>query len=101
MIMALLSLLLLQRQAAPVEVPFVLYRNQIIVQVGIQGQGPFAMLLDTGTNPSAIDLTTARKIGLKIGTKGRAVAGGGTDSNPGYETKLPAVTSNSSGPTSQ
>jgi predicted aspartyl protease len=74
-----------------IEVPFEFYRNQIILQAIIDGKGPFSMLLDTGTDPSAIDLATARDIGLKLPARGHSVSGGGTSPNNGYETKLPAV----------
>src|SRR5262245_18320093 len=43
-----------------IEVPFDLYRNEILLQVKVNGKGPFNMLLDTGTDPSAVDLATAK-----------------------------------------
>ena len=49
-----------QVRSAPIEVPFELVANQIIVQVKIGGRGPYSMLLDTDTDPSAIELATAR-----------------------------------------
>ena len=42
-----------------VEVPFEFAHNQIVIQVKIAGKGPYAMLLDTNTDPSAIDVATA------------------------------------------
>ena len=54
--------------AAPVEIPFALVRNQIAVAVRIGGRGPFTFLLDTGVNPSAVDLVTARQLGLPLDT---------------------------------
>lgn len=36
--------------------PFEFIRNEIVVQVKVNGKGPFNMMLDTGTDPSAIDL---------------------------------------------
>lgn len=49
-----------------VEVPFEFYRNSVIVQVKVNGKGPFNMLLDTGTSPSVIELETAQELGLKL-----------------------------------
>jgi len=72
-------------------VPFDLYQNEIILQVKVNGKGPFNMMLDTGTDPSAIDLATAREIGLKLDPVGRRGAGGGTSINLAYETKLPLL----------
>ncbi|MDQ3920085.1 MAG: retroviral-like aspartic protease family protein [Acidobacteriota bacterium] len=74
-----------------VEVPFEFYRNEIIVQVKIKGKGPYDMMLDTGTDPSAIDLSTAKEIGLKLSSAGHQGTGGGSGINLAYETKLPSL----------
>lgn len=71
-----------QTAAGPVDISFDLYKNLIIVGAMIDGKGPFDMMLDTGTDPSAIDLATARQIGL-----GPAAAGEEKD----YDTALPVV----------
>jgi predicted aspartyl protease len=77
--------------APVIEVPFEFLRNEIIVQVRVGGKGPFNMLLDTGTDPSAVDLATARELGLKLSGEGKAASGGGTSKNLAYETRLPLV----------
>lgn len=77
--------------AGYVEVPFEFVHNQIVLQVNIGDRGPFSMLLDTNTDPSAIDLATARGLGLKLSGKGMQGTGGGTDVNLAYETRLPLV----------
>jgi len=64
-----------------IEVPFDFYKNEIILQVKVNGKGPFNMMLDTGTDPSGVDLTTARHIGLKLHPLGKPATGGGTDFN--------------------
>ena len=74
-----------------VEVPFEFYRNEIILQVKVNGKGPFNMMLDTGTDPSAVDLNTAREMGLKLRPLGKPGSGGGTDVNLTYYTELPLV----------
>ena len=81
------------KQAAkpPVEVPFEFEHNQIILQVKIAGKGPFNMLLDTDTDPSAIDAATARELGLVVGAKGTTATGGGTERNTVYPVQLPNV----------
>jgi predicted aspartyl protease len=81
------------KQAAkpPVEVPFEFEHNQIILQVKIAGKGPFNMLLDTDTDPSAIDMATARELGLVVGGKGATASGGGTETNTVYPARLPNV----------
>ncbi|HEU5237024.1 MAG TPA: retroviral-like aspartic protease family protein, partial [Pyrinomonadaceae bacterium] len=80
-----------QRSSAPVEVPFEFESNQIILQVKIAGKGPFNMLLDTNTDPSAIDSATARDLGLVVGSKGTTASGGGTETNTVYPVRLPNV----------
>ena len=78
-------------KAQALALPFDFYQNEIIFQVKVNGKGPFNMMLDTGTDPSAIDLATAREIGLKLDPVGRQGAGGGTSINLAYETKLPLL----------
>ena len=74
-----------------VEVPFEFYRNEVIVQVKVNGKGPFNMMLDTGTDPSAIDLATAKELDLKMSSVGGKATGGGTSVNLAYATRLPLV----------
>jgi predicted aspartyl protease len=74
-----------------IEVPFEFYRTSIIVQAKVNGKGPFNMLLDTGVDPSVVDLNTAKGIGLIVASVGQQGTGSGTDINLGYETKLPLV----------
>src|SRR6059058_6058937 len=51
-----------------IEIPFEFSHNQIVISVKVDGKGPFNMLLDTGTDPSAIDIAAAKDIGLKLGS---------------------------------
>jgi predicted aspartyl protease len=74
-----------------VEIPFEFVRGSIVVQAMVNGKGPFSMLLDTGADPSIVDLDTARSIGLAMAATGEQGSGGGRDANPGYETSLPKV----------
>ena len=62
-----------------------------MVQVKIDGKGPFNMLIDTDTDPSAIDAATAKALGLAVGSKGAVATGGGTDANTIYPTTLGTV----------
>jgi predicted aspartyl protease len=80
-------------QNAPkaIEIPFEFFKNEIFVQANIDGQGPFTMLVDTGTDPSAIDLETAKTIGLKLSSKAHKSSGGGTVANTTYACKLTSV----------
>ena len=80
-----------QPQKSAVEVPFEFVHNQIIVQVKIAGKGPFNMLVDTNTDPSAIDEKTARELGLAIGSGGAPASGSGPEVNTTYPTIFPTV----------
>jgi predicted aspartyl protease len=77
-----------QAAKAAVEVPFEFVHNQIVVQVRIDGKGPFSMLIDTDTDPSAIDAATAQTLGISVGPKGETATGGGTDKNTVYPTRF-------------
>ena len=91
-IIALLTLCVSATLAAQtVEVPFDFVHNEIIVKVMIDGKGPFNAMIDTGTDPSAIDIETARQVGIKIGTTAHKSSGGGTDSNLNYACKISSL----------
>jgi Aspartyl protease len=78
-------------RAQVIEIPFDFYRNEIVVQVRVNGKGPFNMMVDTGTDPSAVDLVSAKELGLKLDPIGKQATGGGISVNLAYETKLPLV----------
>ena len=80
-----------QSKTSVIEIPFEFYKNEIILQVNVNGKGPFNMMLDTGTDPSGVDLATAKELGLKLHPLGKEITGGGTDSNVAYYTQLRLV----------
>src|SRR4029453_9309473 len=69
-----------------VEVPFALYRNEVIVQVKDTGRGRFRMRLDTRTDPSVVDMSRDAEMRLKLDRVGRRGTGGGTEVNLAYAT---------------
>jgi len=73
------------------EVPFEFVHNQIVVRANIGGKGPFNLLIDTNTDPSAIDSATAKELGLEVGSKGSVATGGGPEKNVVYPARLPSV----------
>jgi predicted aspartyl protease len=79
------------KRADFIEAPFEFYRNSVIIQVKVNGKGPYNMLLDTGTSPSAIDLATAKEIGLKIKPVDVGGKGTGSDKIVSYQTVLPEI----------
>jgi predicted aspartyl protease len=80
-----------QSRTGPIEVPFEFVHNQIVVTVKIAGKGPYRMLLDTDTDPSAIDLATAKELGLPVDARTYAATGGGTDAQTVQLTRLPSI----------
>lgn len=74
-----------------VKIPFDFYRSEIILQVNVNAKGPFNMLLDTGIDPSVVDLVTARVLGLKLQALNKPASGGGTEAALIYQTRLPVV----------
>lgn len=80
-----------QAPKAPTEIPFEFLHNQIVVQAKINGKGPFNLLIDTDTDPSAIDTATARELRLQVGSSGAPASGGGTETNIVYPTRLASV----------
>jgi predicted aspartyl protease len=76
--------------AKPDAVPFELDRNVILVPVRVAGRGPYLAMIDTGTDPSAIDPALAKELGLKLGASGE-IDGAGTESAQASETMLPDV----------
>jgi len=79
------------KDRAAVEIPFDSVHGVVIVHVKLDGHGPFAMMLDTGADPSIVDLATARSIGMKIASQGGQGSGTGTDANLAYSTRMEAV----------
>ena len=71
----------LYRRAAPTEVvtvPFQFTRQVIRLSVGVNGGGPYNLFLDTGTDPSVLDLTVAESIAaFEIPLGGLGVGAGG------------------------
>jgi hypothetical protein len=64
-------------RAAPLDVPFDFSRNEIALSVSVKGV-PQTMLLDTGVDPSAIDITRAKVLKLSVDRKdGGEISGQG------------------------
>jgi hypothetical protein len=64
--------------AAPLKVPFDYSKNEIAIDVSVDG-APLYMLLDTGLDPSAIDQGLTQKLHLKIDRKNGGEASGEGD----------------------
>jgi predicted aspartyl protease len=77
-------------EAVPGEVSFDSPRNQVYLPVMIGGEGPFFFILDTGVDPSAIDLDLALRLGLPVDT---ADAGEAAGAGTGSVTIYPATVS--------
>lgn len=73
--------------AAPLTLPFDFSRHAIGLRVTVKGT-PLYMLLDTGVNPSVIDLTRAQALGLPLDRK---AAGQGSGEGPGTTQAIPST----------
>jgi predicted aspartyl protease len=74
-----------------VTVPFDYEHDEIIVKVKVNGLGPFDMMLDLNTDPSVIDVNTARQMNLKLKELKQRAIGGGSGSAQMFSTRLPEV----------
>ena len=74
-------------------IPFEYIKNQIILETTLNGNNKkLYMLLDTGVDPSVIDLTTAEEIGLKINKNNEGNASGrGNEKVSVYPTEMNAL----------
>src|SRR6266478_1243478 len=73
------------------EVPFSFDHTSVIIQVKVNGKGPFNMVLDTGSDVATIDLTTAKDLGLNLKSTGGQVTGGGSEKSQVFLTQIPEV----------
>jgi predicted aspartyl protease len=72
----------------PVVVPFSFERGQIVVEAYVNGHGPLRFLFDTATDPSSIDLATARSVGVTVKATGEPGEGAGSQATPTYDAPL-------------
>ena len=74
------------RGAAAIEVPFDFLHNQIVLHGTINGQGPYNILLDTGTHVTTIDAGLAGRLHLPLGIEVSESVGAGTGNISGRRT---------------
>ena len=58
------------------ETPFRFIKNQVLVEVMINDEGPFTFLVDTGVTPSVIDIDLARQLDFPIDDENAGLAAG-------------------------
>lgn len=63
--------------AGPAEGPVELREGHAVVQVTLDGKGPFPFVFDTGAHGSVMDLGLARELGLELGAEVRVGSPGG------------------------
>ena len=81
-----------QKKPQLVEVPFTFERSSVIVQVKVNGKGPYNMLLDTGAEQCGVDLNTASELNLKLTPIGGGkIVATGEKGNRLFLTKLPQI----------
>lgn len=71
------------------QVEFQYIKNQLVIPVFIEGKGPYKMLLDTGVDPSVIDLGLTKYLGMHVDSTNFGKAEGrGTDVIKVYPVKI-------------
>ena len=73
------------------EVPFAFDHTSVIIQVKVNGKGPFNMVLDTASDVSTIDLATARDLSLSLKPTRQQATGGGSEKSQIFLTHIPQV----------
>jgi len=81
----------LRAEGSILQVPFTFDKNEIFVQVQINGHDPVPMIVDDNTDPSTIDLEFAKSQNLKLTAVGGEVTGGGSEKPKFYLTRIPTV----------
>jgi hypothetical protein len=79
------------------EIPFVFERNQILVTARIEQRGSFGCLVDTGANPSVIDLALARSFELRLSEQAGTAEGIGDEHVKVYATEMNAGVGDAAG----
>ncbi len=79
---AMLATILLAAMTAPANgassttVPFTLFDNRMVVSVRLDGQGPFSMIVDTGSSSLVVTPGVAQRLGLASRSAGYASGAG-------------------------
>jgi predicted aspartyl protease len=72
-------------------VPFTLFDNRMLVQVSVDGSGPYTMIVDTGSDQLVITPSVAQRLGLATRRAGFA-NGAGSGSAELRLTRVPTIT---------
>lgn len=87
----LVLVLSMWRPAPAVDAPFTFVHNQIVLEVGIGGRGPFNFVLDTGTHGVVIDLELARQLRLPLEARRIRSVGAGSGRTAGRRTTIESL----------
>jgi uncharacterized protein len=68
-------------------VPFTMFDNRMLVQTSIDDQGPFSLIVDTGSDELVLTPPVARRLGLTLRSAGSAT-GAGSGSTPIFQTHV-------------
>lgn len=75
-----------------VEVPYRRVKHQVLVDVHVNGQGPFTFLIDTGVAGAAIDSGLAARLGIELDEESsREMAFGPDKKSRIYQTHIPRL----------
>lgn len=90
MLLAIALAATVAQSAQATSVPFTLFDNRMLIETTIDGQGPFTMIVDTGSSSVVITPGVARRLGLVTRANG-FVTGAGSGSAAASETRLSSL----------
>lgn len=76
--------------SAATTIPYTLVDNRIVIECRLDGQGPFAMILDTGSPSIAVTPETAHRLAVIVHSAG-TVTGAGNDAAQNGSAKIAAL----------
>ncbi|HET6275955.1 MAG TPA: alpha/beta fold hydrolase [Candidatus Cybelea sp.] len=71
-------------------IPFMLFDNRMLIEVSLDGKGPFSMIVDTGSSSLVITPDVARRLGIVARPAGRAY-GAGSGSSALASARVPSL----------
>ena len=90
MLLAIALATSIAQAAQTTSVPFTLFDNRIVIDATIDGEGPFAMIVDTGSSSVVITPAVAQRLRLATRANG-SVTGAGSGSAAVSETRLSSL----------
>ena len=76
MLLAIILAAAVSQDVQSTSVPFTLFDNRMLIQVSIDGQGPFSMIVDTGSSAVVVTPGVARRLAVPMKAAGSVTGAG-------------------------